>query len=170
MINVGIWVITFVSTAFLGLRVYCKLSRRNKLWWDDHFLLASWVWFRGRIALNIEESPSLTPSVKVCLVASNTITSANVALGFGRATSTIDPENLPTLGFLRLLNASLSIIGVIWSKTSFGVTLLRLVEHKTRIFVFFLLITSNLFFGASVAFGWLQCVSNLFIRSRMAQH
>lgn len=101
------------------------------------------------------------PFTKVCLVASNTVTSANVALGFGRATSTIDPADLPALGVLRLINASLSIIGVIWSKTSFGVTLLRLVGGKTRMFVIFLLVTSNMFFGASVAFGWLQCVSFL---------
>lgn len=43
MINVVVWVITFTSTAFLGLRLYCKLSRNNNLWWDDHLLIASWV-------------------------------------------------------------------------------------------------------------------------------
>ncbi len=37
------WLLTVFSAIFLGLRVYCKLSRGRRLWWDDHFLIASWV-------------------------------------------------------------------------------------------------------------------------------
>ena len=39
----AIWSLTVAATVFLALRVYCKLSRRRLLWWDDHFLIASWV-------------------------------------------------------------------------------------------------------------------------------
>lgn len=39
----AIWAVTIVSAVFLGLRVYCKLTRHRKLWWDDHFLILSWV-------------------------------------------------------------------------------------------------------------------------------
>lgn len=39
----AIWSFTVASAVFLGLRVYCKLLRRRPLWWDDHFLIASWV-------------------------------------------------------------------------------------------------------------------------------
>jgi hypothetical protein len=35
--------LTIAAAVFLALRVYCKLSRRRSLWWDDHFLIASWV-------------------------------------------------------------------------------------------------------------------------------
>jgi hypothetical protein len=42
-LNYGIWMLTAVSTGFLGLRVYCKFLRHRKLWWDDHVLIASWV-------------------------------------------------------------------------------------------------------------------------------
>ena len=39
----AIWAFTVASAVFLALRIYCKLSRGRFLWWDDHFLIASWV-------------------------------------------------------------------------------------------------------------------------------
>jgi len=39
----AIWSLTIAAAVFLALRVYCKLSRHRSLWWDDHFLIASWV-------------------------------------------------------------------------------------------------------------------------------
>jgi hypothetical protein len=38
-----VWPLAALSTLFLGLRAYCKLSRRHRLWWDDYILIASWV-------------------------------------------------------------------------------------------------------------------------------
>ena len=35
--------LTVLCTLFLALRIYCKLSRSRGLWWDDHFLVVSWV-------------------------------------------------------------------------------------------------------------------------------
>ena len=39
----AIWAVTIVSAVFLGLRVYCKVTRHRALWWDDGFLILSWV-------------------------------------------------------------------------------------------------------------------------------
>jgi len=39
----AIWSLTTASAIFLGLRLYCKLSRHRSLWWDDGFLILSWV-------------------------------------------------------------------------------------------------------------------------------
>ena len=39
----SIWVVTVVSGLFLGLRVYCKLTRHRAMWWDDWILVLSWV-------------------------------------------------------------------------------------------------------------------------------
>jgi hypothetical protein len=38
-----VWALAGLSTLFLGLRVYCKLSRSRRLWWDDYILIAAWV-------------------------------------------------------------------------------------------------------------------------------
>ncbi len=42
-LNLVFWILTSLATIFLALRVYCKFLRGRKLWWDDHFLIASWV-------------------------------------------------------------------------------------------------------------------------------
>lgn len=39
----AIWALTVASAVFLALRIYCKVSRGRVLWWDDHFLMASWA-------------------------------------------------------------------------------------------------------------------------------
>lgn len=39
------WAMCAVAAVFIALRIYCKISRGNKLWWDDHVLIASWVRF-----------------------------------------------------------------------------------------------------------------------------
>lgn len=39
----SIWSLIFVATVFLCLRIYCRLLRGQRLWWDDSILIASWV-------------------------------------------------------------------------------------------------------------------------------
>jgi hypothetical protein len=43
VLNLANWSLTGISLVFLVLRLYCKAIQRRGLWWDDHFLLASWV-------------------------------------------------------------------------------------------------------------------------------
>lgn len=177
LVDIVIWLVTLLSTTFMALRLYCKFSRKTALWWDDHFLLASWVsyipqgtpdphWKRHTsrsiaflLLLSTPNELFLTMNVKACLVGSNVIISINVIYGFGRPTNGIPPSNLPTLSLLGLISATLSTFGLIWSKTSFAITLLRVFESRWRWAICFVMITSNLFFGASAAVGWLQCVS-----------
>lgn len=42
-VNGGIWSLFVGTTAFLALRIWCKITRRHGLWWDDYILIASWV-------------------------------------------------------------------------------------------------------------------------------
>jgi hypothetical protein len=42
-LNIANWTLTGMALAFLALRVYCKSIQGRGLWWDDHFLIASWV-------------------------------------------------------------------------------------------------------------------------------
>ena len=43
LLNYTIWLMTGVSFTVLMLRVYCKMSRDRRLWWDDWVLKLSWV-------------------------------------------------------------------------------------------------------------------------------
>lgn len=72
-------------------------------------------------------------------------------------TSDIPPANLPNIGLLANLSSSLAIFGAVWSKTSFGMTLLRITEHGTRASVWFIIVTMNLAMSISVLVTWIQC-------------
>lgn len=39
----SIWSLFGFATLFVGLRAYARLTPHLALWWDDHFLNASWV-------------------------------------------------------------------------------------------------------------------------------
>ncbi len=40
---VSIWTLGFIATIFLSLRIYCRMIKGQRIWWDDAFLIASWV-------------------------------------------------------------------------------------------------------------------------------
>lgn len=42
-VNAGLWTLFAVTTLFLAARLWCKITRRHGLWWDDHILIFSWV-------------------------------------------------------------------------------------------------------------------------------
>lgn len=42
-IYTGLWILFAASTVFLSLRLWCKLTRRHGLWFDDYILLAAYV-------------------------------------------------------------------------------------------------------------------------------
>ncbi len=39
----SIWALAGIATAFLCLRLFCRILKRKALWWDDAILIASWV-------------------------------------------------------------------------------------------------------------------------------
>ena len=42
-LNSAIWGLAGAAGLFLALRLYCKIWRTRKLWWDDHFLVIAFV-------------------------------------------------------------------------------------------------------------------------------
>jgi hypothetical protein len=85
------------------------------------------------------------------------IGSASVSFGFGRHIYDIDPKNLPTIGLLGQFQASAATLATLWSKTSFGITLLRITKGFSKGVVWFLIITMNLALSLNVLFTWIQC-------------
>ncbi|KAK4220957.1 hypothetical protein QBC38DRAFT_462003 [Podospora fimiseda] len=135
-INFTIWLLTALSAAFLALRVYCKFLRHRGLWWDDHVLIASWF----------------------SLMLSCAFVSISVNLGFGRSLSLFDFRNLePYLLFVNLAG-TFSILAALWSKTSFGLTILRISSGWTKVAVWFIIITVNIALGGAIAITWGQCM------------
>ena len=85
------------------------------------------------------------------------LTTYNISLGSGNHIEEIDPANLSTITFDSLLIASFAIFAAVWSKTSFGMTLLRIASGRTKVAVWFCIVSMNLLMGINAFTTWLQC-------------
>lgn len=147
-LRVAAWVLVGLSGAFLGTRLYCKWRRHRTIHLDDGFLVAAWVMLNAAV---------------IC-------TTIEISYGFGKPTATLIAESrgqsaadfVTTLNSITLtgqLAITFGICAQAWSKTSWAITLLRIASgwRRLRGFVWFALVSMNLFF-ACPAFGyWLQC-------------
>ncbi|KAK0614424.1 hypothetical protein B0T14DRAFT_438922 [Immersiella caudata] len=130
------WVLTAIASIFLALRLYCKISVNRRIWWDDGILLASYI----------------------CLLIQASLTTFLVSVGYGLHIWDFPKENFAP-GFLIpiAVRGTFSLVALTWSKTAFGVTLLRLTTGGMRYAVWFIIITVNITLGLSALMGWVQC-------------
>lgn len=135
-ILVSTWVLTAIATIFLTLRLYCKISINRRIWWDDSILLASYL----------------------CLLIQAILTSWLVAHGYGLHIWDFPKENFAPWFLLPIaVRGTFSLVSLTWSKTAFGVTLLRLSTGWMRYVVWFIIITINITLGMSALLSWVQC-------------
>lgn len=144
MILAVCWSMTGAATLFLGARVYVKLTAHKRLWWDDHFLLASWV----------------------MLVAFSSIITYGTTIGVGQhfddlRSSGINSSDMDGLQLVVVVATVFSVMGGAWSKTSFAITLLRLTKDTMYYVIWFIIISMNavLTFNAVLQFLWCQPAS-----------
>ncbi|KAM7210722.1 hypothetical protein V8F06_013900 [Rhypophila decipiens] len=133
---VVIWILVGFASIFTALRFYAKIWRLGKLWWDDWVLLASWVFF----------------------VFHGIWSQRAVDYGLGLYPCDIDPRNFAGMGLEgENLGSTFGMFAVVWSKTAFAITLLRLTEGKTKAFVWFVVISMNVIMTAEVILVWIKC-------------
>ncbi|OIW26285.1 hypothetical protein CONLIGDRAFT_468532 [Coniochaeta ligniaria NRRL 30616] len=136
-LNVVYWPLVAVSALFLSLRIFLKLRQRRPLWWDDYVLMISWL----------------------ALLSSAVVFATAVNLGYGLDPSEISPENANEMILLISVMSSLLILANLWSKTSFGITLLRLPLGRVRVWLVCTLIgLGTVAIGASAYLVWIQCL------------
>ncbi|KAH6695678.1 hypothetical protein F5X68DRAFT_258234 [Plectosphaerella plurivora] len=134
--NTSLWTLVGISLLFMSLRMYAKITKHRGLWWDDWVLIVSWIGCTTSVAIN----------------------SYNVSLGFG-----MKPENftnfgaLETMALLGNIGGNASMFGIALSKTSFALTLLRVVEGKMKWLVWYIIVSINIFLALMVLFVWVQC-------------
>ncbi|KAH8708355.1 hypothetical protein GQ44DRAFT_743198 [Phaeosphaeriaceae sp. PMI808] len=133
--NLVVWFMVAISLVFILIRVFCRYRLRVGLGWDDWVLIASWI------MLSISAS----------------LTSWIITLGYGKHIKAIDPSVLSVIGLGGYLSGAPAVFAIIWSKTSFAITLLRIVEGRMKYFVWFILISMNLFMTMSVINIWVSC-------------
>ncbi|CAO2652882.1 Nn.00g022930.m01.CDS01 [Neocucurbitaria sp. VM-36] len=133
---VGIsWWLCFFCGGFLALRLYAKLGQKQKLWWDDYILIASWF----------------------LLLIQSTITQLGQRLGFGKHVVDIKLQNIPTIALYISIGASISCFHSTGSKIAFGLTLLRLIKGPLRWFVWFSIVTLFIVMLPSALLSWVTC-------------
>ncbi|KAK4151128.1 hypothetical protein C8A00DRAFT_17434 [Chaetomidium leptoderma] len=136
--RVSVWLLAGAALIFLLLRVYCKIARHRRLHVDDNFLIAAWLALLGSAICN------------------------NVAidLGYGKHVWQIQSQNLNDMYLIGQITITLTICAAAWSKTSFGITLLMIsdgIHGKTRVFIWFALVSMNLLLGISAMLFWVGC-------------
>ncbi|OIW32896.1 hypothetical protein CONLIGDRAFT_695133 [Coniochaeta ligniaria NRRL 30616] len=134
-ILISTWTLVGLSFTFLVARLYCKARARRGLWWDDHVLIISWM----------------------CLLASIITVTWSVPRGLGRHVYAAPVENISTLALIGNVTGSLSILAAVWSKTSFALTLLRILQGRMRALVWFIIISSNVAMSLNALFVWIRC-------------
>ncbi|EXL66968.1 hypothetical protein FOPG_16881 [Fusarium oxysporum f. sp. conglutinans race 2 54008] len=131
-----VWVLASIAAVVLALRVYCKFKTHRGLWWDDYILLASWACLAVYISL---------------------VSYSVVHLNYGARDWDFPSKNLVPLVKLVVVGHPFMLTSIIWSKTAFGVTLLRITDGWMKWTVWFLIITTNIVLGLSILFFYLRC-------------
>ncbi|KAI8629431.1 hypothetical protein F5Y19DRAFT_81577 [Xylariaceae sp. FL1651] len=140
VLNTVNWVLTVFAGFFLSLRLYCKLSRGRGLWWDDNLLIASFI----------------------SLVIGVALISSSISLGFANPLATISPAAARELQIHGGVQNVFFSLASDLSKTSFGLTLLRVVEGKTRKLVMGLTIVLNLVYFLTILFTFFKCIPAIY--------
>ncbi|KAK3988741.1 hypothetical protein QBC44DRAFT_370787 [Cladorrhinum sp. PSN332] len=133
LLNTSIFTLVSLSAIFLFTRIYLKQCAKRGLWWDDYFLLLSWVLLAAQAGL-------------VAYV---------VTLGYGK--EMIPRQNFRLLPIPINILSTLLIISNLFGKISFALTLLRIPEKWMRIVLTGIAVslTGTLVFSAALV--WVAC-------------
>ncbi|KAJ4413375.1 hypothetical protein N0V82_008591 [Gnomoniopsis sp. IMI 355080] len=125
-INVGIWSLFIGATLFLGLRLWCKISRRYGMWYDDYILIASWlILFINDIIISVEY-----------------------------ATGYVADDWDDRMRILINITSTGTIIGQALTKSAFGISLLRISNRYLQWVLWFCIVTMNMYMLLKVILQW----------------
>lgn len=103
-------------------------------------------------------TPAGVPNFQVPILVSSALLTEGTRYGIGMHFQDIDVENLPTTGWISIAAGFCTMLGATWSKTSFGITLLRLTSSRwMRWLVWFIIISVNIVLGCQGLVQWIQC-------------
>jgi len=101
----------------------------------------------------------LTWKSQVCITAESGLLTWATTLGYGLHIWDwpFDMDN--GIRMLLAINAagSLSLTAAVWSKTSFALTMIRLVKGPLKATIWCIIISMNIAMGLSALFNWIQC-------------
>ncbi len=91
------------------------------------------------------------------LLVSIVLVTMSVPHGLGKHVAHVPVESLSALGLMGNFTGTFSILAAVWSKTSFALTLLRLMSGRIRIMLWAIIATINISMGLNAVFMWTRC-------------
>ncbi|KAF5695334.1 integral membrane protein pth11 [Fusarium denticulatum] len=95
--------------------------------------------------------------LEVCLAIGTGLVIFNVTLGFGKDQSDVDPAVVPTIALTGTIFGIFGVLSASWSKSSFALTLIRLVDGWMSWFLWFLIISTNIIMDLVIVFSFVKC-------------
>ncbi|KAF5621701.1 uncharacterized protein FTJAE_11134 [Fusarium tjaetaba] len=95
--------------------------------------------------------------IAICLAIGTGLVIFNVTLGFGKDQSDVDPAVVPTIALTGTIFGIFGVLSASWSKTSFALTLIRLVDDWMSWFLWFLIISTNIIMDLVIVFSFVKC-------------
>lgn len=80
-----------------------------------------------------------------------------VTLGLGKHIWDIDPQTLHKLGIIPHVSDTMGLLSLLFSKTSFGFTMLRLTSNRINMLIWVFITSMAILFLALILVIWLQC-------------
>ncbi len=97
------------------------------------------------------------PLPQLMLLVSIVLVTMSVPHGLGKHVAHVPVESLSALGLMGNFTGTFSILAAVWSKTSFALTLLRLMSGRIRIMLWAIIATINISMGLNAVFMWTRC-------------
>ncbi|PTU18197.1 hypothetical protein P175DRAFT_0443763 [Aspergillus ochraceoroseus IBT 24754] len=132
------WLMSLTPLVFVILRLYVRLHLKRVFGWDD--LIAA--------------------AAVACLLGYAAVCHAAADIGLGRHVQVVaqNPKDLVNLARLSSISQTLAIMACAWGKTSFAVTLLRIVVKRwMTVLLCFIIITVNVINLLAALFVFVQC-------------
>jgi len=153
--NAVAWSLLAISAAFLAFRVFCKhVGQRGGLWWDDWILVASWVCTESRPSKWARSTSLIGLVQQVIHLVACILLSVMVSMGYGRHPWDVEHQvdNVVTM-----VRTTLTVTAAAWSKTAFGITILRLGEGQMKWILWFIIVSLNIVSAIHAMFPWVNC-------------
>jgi hypothetical protein len=101
----------------------------------------------------------LTCAYRQCTIIANDAITTVLVNDFKLGRHDWDLEIYDPVRFTLVLSsrATVTITALVWTKTAFAITLLRLTKGMTKAFVWFIIISMNIAMGFSAMVPWIQC-------------
>ncbi|KAF2266440.1 hypothetical protein CC78DRAFT_147847 [Lojkania enalia] len=135
-IVIALWAMSAISFLFIALRFFCKARHTNRLGTDDAILAIAWVFALIYAAFMTE----------------------SVRWGLGKHSTNIDAADKIPMYKNLFVGEFFALIAIPTSKTSFAVTLLRLVaKNWQKWFIWFVIISMNVVLWLCGILLFIQC-------------